>query len=129
MPWLVQVGPSGTVLRSWELGKRPVTFGRGDDVDAKIEDHEMSRHHFHIDFVNDVHVLTDDNSTNGTWVNGRRATHSYLKSEDRIRAGGAQFLYQVGTSTMLGMAEKAVGGTFKDELKKIYDGVEHAPPG
>jgi len=124
MPWLTRIDSSGSVLQSWEVRNEPVVFGRGDGITATIDDEEMSRRHFEIKFVNDSHVLTDLKSSNGTWVNGRKATHSYLKSGDRIQAGKSQFQFQIGTSTMLGFVEKAAGTTFKDELKKMYDAVE-----
>ncbi len=122
MPWLTRVDSTGKVVQSWELSKLPMIFGRGDDVAVTIDDHQMSRHHFDIKWANDSHILTDLNSTNGTWVNGRKVMHSYLKSGDEIRAGQTQFRYQIGTATMLGMVQQAAGATFKDEIKKIYNG-------
>jgi pSer/pThr/pTyr-binding forkhead associated (FHA) protein len=121
MPWLVKLNSDGHAAQSWELSKDPVVFGRNEEAQIQIDDDQMSRRHFEIKFVNDSHILTDLNSTNGTWHNGRRITHAYLKSEDQVRAGQTKFLYQVGTSTMIGMVEKAAGTTLKDELKKIYE--------
>lgn len=121
MPWLSRLDATGTVVQSWELGKEPVVFGRGEESNVPIDDDKMSRRHFEVKFVNDTHILTDLNSTNGTWVNGRKVMHSYLKTEDRVRAGETHFRYQIGTSTMLGFVEKAAGTTFRDELKKMYD--------
>ena len=120
MPWLVRLGPTGNSIQSWELGKDPLVFGREDDLPGHIDDQQMSRRHFNITFVNGSHILTDQGSTNGTWVNGRRVSNSYLKENDQIHTGQTRFLYQVGTSTFFGQAEKAVGGSFQDELKKIY---------
>jgi pSer/pThr/pTyr-binding forkhead associated (FHA) protein len=120
MPWLTRVDSTGKIVQSWELGKTPVVFGRGDDVTVMIDDQQMSRRHFEIKFVNDSHILTDQNSTNGTWVNGRKVMHSYLKSGDQILAGQTHFRYQIGTATMLDMVQHAAGSTFKDEIKKIY---------
>jgi two-component system, cell cycle response regulator len=124
MPWLSQLDAGGNVSKSWELGHEPVVFGRGDDAQVKIDDDEMSRRHFEIKFLNDTHVLTDLNSSNGTWHNGRRVSHAYLKTSDQVAAGKTRFVYQVGTSTMLGFVENAYGTTFKDELKQIYSGAK-----
>jgi len=124
MPWLSRLDKDGIVQQSWELGKEPLVFGRGDDAGVVIDDHEISRHHFEIKFVGDAHVLNDLHSTNGTWVNGRKVMHSYLKSEDKVRAGQTQFRYQVGTATLLGFVEQSAHTTFKHELHKIYDDAE-----
>ena len=120
MPWLSQLDATGIVKKSWELGKEPVVFGRDDDVQVQIDDHQMSRRHFEVKLVGDSHVLHDLNSTNGTWHNGSRVIHAYLKANDRIQAGNTFFTYQVGTSTFLGILEHAAGTTIRDELKDIY---------
>jgi pSer/pThr/pTyr-binding forkhead associated (FHA) protein len=120
MPWLTQLDANGNVTKSWELGQNSVVFGRGDDAQVKVDDNEMSRHHFEIKFVNDSHVVHDLNSSNGTWHNGRRVTHAYLKTGDQVQAGQSRFTYQVGTSTLMGF----VGSSFKDELKQIYSGAQ-----
>lgn len=124
MPWLMQIDSSGSVLKSWEVRDVSSVFGRGDDTTLTIDDPEMSRRHFEIKLIGTSHVLTDLNSSNGTWVNGRKVTHSYLKSGDRIHAGKSIFQFQVGTATMLGFVEQVTGQAFKDELKKLYDDVE-----
>lgn len=124
MPWLTRLDATGTVVQSWEVRDTPVVFGRSDEITATIDDDEMSRRHFEIKFVNGSHVLTDLNSSNGTWVNGRKVMHSYLKSGDNIQAGHTHFRFQIGTTTMLGYVEQEAGTTFKSEIRKIYDDVE-----
>ena len=124
MPWIARHDSAGNILQSWELGNDPLVFGRGEDVGATVADDQMSRKHFEIRFVNDSHIITDQGSTNGTWVNGRKVMHAYLKSNDRILAGESKFRYQVGTSTMLGFVEKEAGTTFKGELQKMYKDVD-----
>ena len=122
MPKFVQLNEMNVTARSWELDKDAVLFGRGGDAQAKIDDRQMSRHHFQIAYDNGVHVITDQNSTNGTWVNGRRVDSSPLHDNDQVRAGNARFVYHIGTSTMLGLAEQRAGQSFQSALQGIYRG-------
>jgi len=46
MPYLIQKQPDGSTVKQWDLLDKPLTVGRGDKVDARIEDDEMSRQHF-----------------------------------------------------------------------------------
>ncbi|NQU09481.1 FHA domain-containing protein [bacterium] len=124
MPNLVQINKTGSVVKSWELRDDPVQIGRGDDVQIKIDDHEMSRRHCEITGNSGRHSIQDQNSTNGTWVNGRRITSAILKVNDQIKAGETTFLYHIGTSTMLGVAEKAMGKGFHTQLGEIYKDAE-----
>jgi pSer/pThr/pTyr-binding forkhead associated (FHA) protein len=125
MPWLLRLDPTGkTSVQSWEIGKNPMVIGRADGIDITIEDDEMSRRHFEIKPASGSYVLTDLNSTNGTWVNGKRVQHSYLQSGDKIQVGHTQLMYQTGTSTMLGFVEEVAGTTFKQELNRIYKRVD-----
>src|SRR5512147_1375474 len=98
MPWLVQLNADGGAQKSWPLPETPTLFGRGDDAAACIDDHEMSRHHFVVSAEKGRYSITDQHSTNGTWVNGRRIETATLRENDRIRAGSTQFRFQIGTA-------------------------------
>ena len=124
MPHLVQVNATGNTVKSWELGDQPLVIGRGDDVQIKVDDLEMSRRHCEILCSNGRHSVRDNNSTNGTFVNGRQVTTASLKANDQIKVGQTTFLYHVGTSTFLGIIEKATGKGFGTQLKDIYKEVE-----
>ncbi len=124
MPHLVQLNPEGHVVKSWELADQPLTIGRGDDVQIKVDDQEMSRHHCQIVAHEGRHAIEDQNSTNGTWVNGRRVTTASLRANDQIKTGQTTFVYHVGTATLLGFAERAVGKGFQTQLKDIYKEVQ-----
>lgn len=124
MPHLVQIDKNGSVIKSWELRDDPLMIGRGDDAQIKIEDHEMSRAHCAISAKHGRHSIQDQNSTNGTWVNGRRVNAAGLKANDQIKVGATTFLYHVGTSTLLGVAEQAMGKGFHTQLGEIYKEVQ-----
>lgn len=52
-----------------------------------VEDRTASRHHFEIQYTDRGYLLIDLNSTNGTWLDGRRIERAYLNQGSQIRAG------------------------------------------
>ena len=46
MPYLVRRKIDGTIIEEWELSDKPMIFGRGEQVEARIADERMSRQHF-----------------------------------------------------------------------------------
>jgi DNA-binding NtrC family response regulator len=54
-----------------------------------VEDRTASRHHFEIQYTERGHLLVDLNSTNGTFLDGRRIERAYLSSGSQIRAGSS----------------------------------------
>jgi hypothetical protein len=70
--------------------ERPIThIGRGLTADIRFEDPKVSRSHAIIAQRGDRTRVLDDNSHNGTFVNGRAVTVSYLADGDVLRFGGA----------------------------------------
>jgi hypothetical protein len=56
------------------------------------DDSGISRQHFCIECTADASRIQDLNSSNGTWVNGRRVSDAVLQEGDEIRAGGMTFV-------------------------------------
>lgn len=84
------------------LGER-VLLGRSSDCDIKLEDTEASREHAVLEKVGEGYTLTDQGSTNGTFVNEERSAGSVvLKDDDTIRIGSTIFTVSVtdGEPTM-----------------------------
>lgn len=73
---------------------KEVLIGRGKENGLVLEDNAVSRHHARIVEEPDGHVLIDNNSANGTWVNGQRVTEMRLKPGDQIRVGKTLFEIQ-----------------------------------
>jgi DNA-binding SARP family transcriptional activator len=69
------------------------TIGRRADNVVSIDDIEASRHHASIRAAADGFVLTDQLSTNGTFVNGSRVTERVLSDGDIIRIGSTDFTF------------------------------------
>ncbi len=66
-----------------------LTFGRGNDADLRIADEGLSRVNSTIYREDDRVWIIDENSTNGTFVNGERANANgtILKNGDVIKVG------------------------------------------
>jgi hypothetical protein len=68
-------------------------LGRGTDVDIRIDDPGVSRHHAEITLGTDV-TLRDLGSTNGTLVNGRMVATAVLTDGSRIQLGTTTLTYR-----------------------------------
>src|SRR5262252_913644 len=69
------------------LDKPKVVFGRHSSCDCVLDHGTVSRTHFAIERVGKSFLLVDQESGNGTQVNGMRVTWTGLKNGDRIEAG------------------------------------------
>jgi len=75
------------------------SLGRAPDNALRIEGQLVSRHHALIGWQEGQYVLYDQESTNGTYVNGQRITQYTLQNGDQIRIGPAVFIFQQPGST------------------------------
>jgi pSer/pThr/pTyr-binding forkhead associated (FHA) protein len=76
--------------RSVALGAR-TRIGRAADGDIVIDEAAVSRHHALIHLDRAGAVLEDLNSTNGTFLNGRRVLRAALRDGDVVTLGEARF--------------------------------------
>ncbi len=96
MASLCLLDEDGSLAGQWELGEQPVAVGRGAAADVIVDDPALSRRHFLIQREGGEFLLTDLNSRNGTWVDGRRAATEKLHHHDCILAGRTLFLFKQG---------------------------------
>lgn len=89
--WLVQ--PDGLRLA---ITRAAMTIGRDDVCDLTINaDDQVSRRHARIQPTGDGHTIEDLSSTNGTYINSTRITHSTrLAHADRIEIGTTVLRYE-----------------------------------
>jgi|GEM_PF-2321772 pSer/pThr/pTyr-binding forkhead associated (FHA) protein len=64
--------------------KRIILCGRKETNDILIQDKTVSLHHFKIVLENGKYFIEDENSTNGTFLNGKRITRAEIKDNDII---------------------------------------------
>lgn len=90
----VTEGPlAGRVFR---LEGFPVVLGRRDSCDVYLPDGSISRRHARLEPQKGGWVVTDLDSTNGTFVNGERVKTKALSPGDIIKLGATRCLYKVG---------------------------------
>jgi signal transduction histidine kinase/pSer/pThr/pTyr-binding forkhead associated (FHA) protein len=96
------------VIHGSEPGKRftvdrpTVRVGRDSSNDIRLLDHEVSRQHAELRESDGGYDIIDLNSSNGTFVNGRRITEARLNSGDRLQIGQTAFLFGTGTTLARG---------------------------
>lgn len=72
-----------------------ITIGREQDNNIVIDNKLASRHHCLIQKIRDAYFLKDENSTNGTFLNGRRIpSDKYVKLNpgDKITVGSSNLI-------------------------------------
>jgi pSer/pThr/pTyr-binding forkhead associated (FHA) protein len=75
------------------LTKEVTSFGRHLDNDVVLQDESISRHHADLRIEDGKYILTDNQSTSGTFVNGRRITRCVLNSGDLISLANLQIMF------------------------------------
>ena len=84
--------------RVLQLRYPATTFGRGAEADYRFaEDNQMSRIHCAISADGERFILRDNESTNGTFVNGNRITEIELRSGDVVQFGEYEFDFIQGS--------------------------------
>ncbi|MBN1551554.1 FHA domain-containing protein [bacterium] len=71
--------------------RQPTTIGREKYNDIVLNDLMVSRQHALLCWENDVFVLKDLNSRNGTFLNGKKISSVALKDGDIIKIGSYEF--------------------------------------
>ena len=76
------------------LGQDPVLIGRDPQNDLVLDDRRVSRKHAEIRLRLGRYTLYDLQSTNGTYVNGRRVAEKVLDDGDTISIGGLEIAFR-----------------------------------
>jgi ribosomal protein L32 len=94
-PHLARINDEGKEEIVFALDKREVTIGKTLDNTFVIDEPTVSKHHAKLVWhATGNFVVVDLNSTNGTYVNGRRVGENLLKDGFEIRFGRAQYIYR-----------------------------------
>ena len=83
--YAVVITDEGGVQRRLDFSKPEMTVGRVQGNDIVLAKRNVSKQHARLSLEDEKAVVVDLNSTNGTWVNGRKITAPHpLKSGDKI---------------------------------------------
>ena len=83
--YAVVITDEGGVRRRLDFSKAELTVGRVQGNDIVLPKRNVSKQHARLTLKDEQAVVTDLNSTNGTWVNGRKITSPHpLKHGDKI---------------------------------------------
>ncbi len=66
---------------------QPVTLGRGRDASVILDDPKASRIHTAIRYWDDIFIVRDMNSSNGTFLNGEKIGVAKIAPGDIIQIG------------------------------------------
>lgn len=82
--------------REIELSDGEVTLGRSRSCTVRVDHESVSRSHALVTLANGTAILKDLNSSNGTFVAGRRILNeTVLRSGDRVQIGAAAIEYRL----------------------------------
>ena len=114
-------GPA--VGRMFLISDESMTIGRSKDCNISLDDEGISRKHATID--RDEYrnaVITDLNSTNGTYFNGVRITRHHLQDGDKIQFGSTTILkFSFQDSLDANFQEQQYHQATRDGLTQIYN--------
>ncbi len=86
----------GVLIREYALDRPVLTIGRHQENDIVIDHLGVSGKHARVAVEGQSVVLTDLQSTNGTYVNGRRVTEVELRPNDWISIGKHILTFKAG---------------------------------
>lgn len=89
---------------SRDIPKGVLTIGRASSCNVLVESPTVSKTHARIERLLDGLVVTDDGSSNGTFVNGVRITTAPLVHGDRVQFGSRQFRVEIEYGKVTGLA-------------------------
>ncbi|MDZ4849103.1 MAG: ATP-binding protein [Pirellulaceae bacterium] len=108
------------------------TIGRDGLCDIQVTDHEVSRQHAEIERDDQQFTLIDLNSSNGSFVNGKRIEKNLLRSGDRLQFGRTLLVFTMNETEVLNkqpvdvdiVKEPSTNASQAEELSQI----RHALP-
>ncbi len=124
--------PSLFVIRGNDQGTRfeleePILrLGRDKSSVIHIHDTEVSRHHAEFRRTHREYTISDLNSSNGTFVNGKRVHQHLLASGDQVQVGATLMLYtgpSEGADGTIGSSVDIASAAAPDDQSRIIHSV------
>ena len=93
------------VVKEYPLLKESITIGRNNDNNISVDNLAVSGYHARIDKAGDDYILTDLQSTNGTFVNDKKIVSHKLSHGDNVIIGKHVLLF-IGTDKEQGKEDQ-----------------------
>ncbi|MDD5306938.1 MAG: GGDEF domain-containing protein [Deltaproteobacteria bacterium] len=119
---LVLIYPPGPNMgKKYELQGKLVNVGRDPNNHLVIDSDSVSRRHARFTFEGGRRLVTDLQSTNGTYVNDKPILTQILENGDQVKIGDTIFKYLVGNDVENAYHEEIYRMTIIDGLTGIYN--------
>jgi pSer/pThr/pTyr-binding forkhead associated (FHA) protein len=115
---------NSTVIKELKIDQDEIIIGRDSGNDIQIDNIGVSREHAKIIKSENYYFIEDLNSTNGTFVNGKKINKKYLKEDDEVSIGkhSLQIILEERPAIRKGKKIKGIDSTYKlgpAEVKRI----------
>lgn len=128
------------ITRGTQSGRRltivqwPATIGRDASSVIPIDDHRVSRYHARIKKRDQLYILEDLQSKNGTWLNGDKVSNSVINSGDKILIGDTEIVFltpeaQIDLASEMAELEHYATSAEADEIGGSIDLAGNQEPG
>jgi len=101
--------------RIYPIKTSSVLLGRADDAQVSIADASVSSHHARIMQNSQGFEIIDLDSTNGTFVAGKRTSRAQLRNGDQVTVGNIEFMFLLDrpTSATVRLPDRIVRAAMK----------------
>ena len=115
---------NSTVINELKIDQDEIIIGRDSDNEVQIDNAAVSREHAKIIRGPNSYLIEDLNSTNGTFVNGKKINKKFLNKNDEISIGkhSLQIILEEPPAIRKGKKIKGIDSTYKlgpSEVKRI----------
>ena len=116
---------NSTVIKELKIDQDEIIIGRDLGNDVQIDNIAVSREHAKIIRGPNYYLIEDLNSTNGTFVNGKKINKKYLMENDEISIGkhSLQIILEEDPAIMKEKKIKGIDSTYRlgpAEVKRIF---------
>ncbi len=116
---------NSTVLKELKIDQDEIIIGRDSGNDIQIDNVAVSREHARIISGPNYYLIEDLNSTNGTFVNGKKINKKFLQEVDEISIGkhSLQIVLEDPPAIMKERKLKGIDTTYRmgaAEYKRIF---------
>ncbi len=118
----VMIYPTGPNMgHQYALESTVASIGRDPGNDIVVDNDSVSRRHAKLTVESGQRILTDLQSTNGSYVNNKPILTHFLQNGDQVKIGDTIFKYIVGSDVESAYHEEIYLMTIKDGLTGTYN--------